>query len=182
MKKNNDEVRNTRKEIVDWAQTLIVSLVVVIVFYTFFFRVVTVDGQSMDPTLQQNDRMLMRVIGYTPQRGDIVVIDSYSQYGKPLIKRVIGLPGDVIDIDFATGDVSVNGTVLDEPYIAAPTVQQHEVRFPVTVEEGHIFVMGDNRPISLDSRSSDVGQLDCMDVLGKVFFRIFPLQKIGTVR
>ena len=91
----------------------------------------------------------------------------------PIIKRVIGLSGDTIDIDFDNGFVYVNGEKLTEPYIAEPTHEYYDVEFPVTVPEGHIFVMGDNRNVSLDSRSSKVGFADKRFVLGKAFFRLF---------
>ena len=99
----------------------------------------------------------------------------------PIVKRVIATKGDTVDIDFSTGTVSVNGEVLEESYIAEPTTTQYDITFPQTVPEGCIFVMGDNRNHSTDSRYGQLGMVDTRYVIGKVLMRIFPFREIGTV-
>ena len=110
-----------------------------------------------------------------------MVIDRNTQEESNLIKRVIGCAGDVIDIDFQQGVVYRNGEALDEPYINEPTFLQMDVEFPVTVPEGCIFVMGDNRNHSDDSRDSEIGMVDTRRVMGKALFRFFPLDRIGGI-
>ena len=117
----------------------------------------------------------------TPQRGDVVIVDSYTSYGKPLVKRVIAKGGDTISIDYDAGTVEVNGEVLQEDYIAEPTHLGYDVEFPYTVPEGTVFVMGDNRNESLDSRSSYVGCIDERDILGKVLLCFLPVSDFGVV-
>ena len=167
--------------ILEWFDALVLSLTLVLIILLFIVRTVNVDGISMEPTLKDGDQLLARSIAYTPQRGDVVVVDGYTSFGKPLVKRVIGVGGDTIDIDFEKGEVEVNGEVLDEPYISAPTTLQYDLNFPVTVPEGQVFLMGDNRPRSKDSRHSDIGFIDERDILGEVVFRLLPVQDIGTV-
>ena len=160
---------------------LIVALVLVLVF-SFFFRIIQVDGSSMVPTLVNGDKLIVWGAGYTPQRGDVVIVDSYTSYGKPLVKRVIAKGGDTVSIDYATGTVAVNGEVLQEDYIAEPTYLGYDVTFPYTVPEGTVFVMGDNRNQSLDSRSTYVGCIDERDILGKVLVCFMPFTDFGVVK
>lgn len=171
--------RNTA--ILEWFDAVIFALVLVLVLLVVAVRTVRVDGSSMVPTLTDGDQLLAYSLGYTPQRGDVIVVDGYTQYGEPLVKRVIGVGGDQIDINFATGQVYVNGTLLDEPYISAPTTRSADVTFPLIVPEGQLFVMGDNRPYSMDSRYSEIGFIDERDVLGKVFMRLLPIGTTGKI-
>ena len=163
-----------RLGIVEWIESIAFSIAVLLVIFLFAVQPAAVSGSSMEPTLQGGDKIILRSAFYTPAKGDIVVIDSYSAYGETLIKRIIALEGDTVDIDFATGDVRVNGELLSEPYILAPTTKTGQVVFPLTVPQGCCFVMGDNRPGSLDSRSEEVGFIDCRNIMGKVFFRLMP--------
>lgn len=167
--------------LLEWYESLVFSIFVVIALFSFVFRITLVYGSSMVPTLAEQDRLIVWAAGYQPARGDVVILDGYIEYGKPLVKRIIGVAGDTVDIDFSTGAVSVNGQVLDEPYIAEPTRTPGDVTFPLTVPAGKVFVMGDNRNGSRDSRDSVVGCLDERDVLGKVVFRILPFNKIGVI-
>ena len=112
----------------------------------------------------------------------MVIVDSYTSYGRPLVKRVIAKGGDTISIDYATGTVEVNGKALEEDYIAEPTYLGYDVEFPYTVPEGTVFVMGDNRNASLDSRSSYVGCIDEQDILGKVLLCFLPFSDFGVVK
>lgn len=165
----------------EWYEALIFAVVVMVVSFSFVFRITLVDGDSMQPTLSDQDRLIVWAAGYEPQRGDIVILDSYISYGSPLVKRVIAMSGDTIYIDYSTGTVMVNGEVLEEPYIMEPTYLQGDVTFPLTVPEGKIFVMGDNRNGSKDSRVSEVGCIDTRDILGKVIFRLMPFDQIGVI-
>ena len=149
----------------EWYDSLVFALAVIVLFFVFAVRIITVSGVSMQPTLYGGDRVAVQSMLYTPQRGDVVVVDGYINYGDPLVKRIIALGGDTVDINFETGAVTLNGAVLEEPYISAPTTTGYDVEFPVTVPEGCVFVMGDNRPRSLDGRSTEVGFIDERDML-----------------
>ena len=179
MAQNITEKRGSN--VLEWYESLIFSIFVVIALFSFVFRITLVYGSSMVPTLAEQDRLIVWATGYEPTRGDVVILDGYIEYGKPLVKRIIAVAGDTVDIDFDAGIVSVNGEVLDEPYIAEPTRLEGDVAFPLTVPEGSVFVMGDNRNGSTDSRNSAVGCIDERDVLGKAVFRILPFDKIGVI-
>ena len=127
----------------------------------------------------RGERILINLMKQ-PDYGDIVVVDGYTSYGKPLVKRVIGKGGDTINIDFAAGIVYRNGVALDEPYTAEPTYLYESVDFPITVPDGCLFVMGDNRNNSTDSRDSRVGCVDERDIMGAAMLRILPFGKIGA--
>ena len=166
----------------EWYDSLVFALAVIVLFFVFAVRIITVSGVSMQPTLYGGDRVAVQSMLYTPQRGDVVVVDGYINYGDPLVKRIIALGGDTVDINFETGAVTLNGAVLEEPYISAPTTTGYDVEFPVTVPEGCVFVMGDNRPRSLDGRSTEVGFIDERDILGKVLLRVFPLSSFDNLQ
>ena len=166
----------------EWYEALISAALVLVLIFSFFFRIIQVDGSSMVPTLVNGDKLIVWGAGYTPQRGDVVIVDSYTSYGKPLVKRVIAKGGDTVSIDYATGTVAVNGEVLQEDYIAEPTYLGYDVTFPYTVPEGTVFVMGDNRNQSLDSRSTYVGCIDERDILGKVLLCFMPFIDFGVVK
>ncbi len=170
------------QEAFEWYEALISAALVLVLVFSFFFRIIQVDGASMVPTLQNGDKLIVWGAGYEPQRGDVVIVDSYTAYGKPLVKRVIAKGGDTISIDYASGTVTVNGEVLNEDYIAEPTYLGYDVEFPYTVPEGTVFVMGDNRNNSLDSRSSYVGCIDERDILGKVLVCFLPFSDFGVVK
>ena len=110
-----------------------------------------------------------------------IVADATDKYRECGASSIIALGGDTVDINFETGAVTLNGAVLEEPYISAPTTTGYDVEFPVTVPEGCVFVMGDNRPRSLDGRSTEVGFIDERDILGKVLLRVFPLSSFGKI-
>ncbi len=171
--------RNT--SILEWFDALLFALTIVLIVLLFFVRTVNVDGSSMLPTLQDGEQLLARSILYTPKRGDVVVIDGYTGFGKPLVKRVIAVGGDTVNIDFEEGNVYVNDVLLDEPYISERTHRAFDVTFPLEVPQGKLFLMGDNRPYSKDSRHSDIGLIDERDLLGEVIFRILPVDRFGPV-
>jgi len=154
--------------IYEFLRTVLLAVLIVMFILVFLFRSAAVDGNSMNPTLQDGDRLLLSTISNNYERGDIVVI--HRDDDEPLIKRVIAVGGDTIDINFITGTVTVNGEVLEEDYIADRTYLQYVdgPEFPLTVPENQVFVMGDNRNDSLDSRSGTVGLVDTRDILGKM--------------
>lgn len=170
-----------KSELFEWLETIAFSLVFVILVFTFVFRIVGVDGESMQNTLENGDRLIISHLFYQPKAGDIVVVTQPNAVNKPLIKRIVALGGQTVDIDTERGLVYVDGVVINEPYIKEPTVRipSPPVTFPYTVPEGCVFVMGDNRNNSLDSRSTDVGPIDERYILGKAVFRIFPFNKFG---
>jgi signal peptidase I len=136
----------------------------------FLCRTSRVEGYSMNPTLRDGQFLLMSAYSGPLRHGDIAVVSGDgSGLGKTIVKRVIGLPGDVIDIDFGEGVVYRNGEPLREPYTAAPTTTRLGMPFPLTVEPGKCFLMGDNRNHSTDSRSPQVGQVDQRDVMRVIF-------------
>ena len=148
-------------------------LVVILLVFLLLFRVVVVSGVSMNNTLLHGDYLLLinNVFYREPAQGDIVVVskDSFKN-GEPIIKRVIATEGQWVDIDFDSGIVYVN----DEPYTNTPTNLHEGVEFPLMVDEGCIFVLGDNRNESKDSRSPEIGQVDKREILGKAFFLFLP--------
>lgn len=169
--------------IFEWVQPLLVALIVVTILLTFVFRQVTVSGTSMQNTLQNKDRLIVTNLFYEPQVGDIVVISHGQNYKTPLIKRVIATGGQTLSIDFETGDVVVDGVLLDEPYTYGETIRltQNPMEVPSVIPEGYVYVMGDHRDGSLDSRSADVGLISVDDIIGKAQFRIFPFSEFGSI-
>ena len=168
-----------------WLHDLVFLLAGVLLVLLLLFRIVIVSGPSMNTTLVDGDYLLLLSnIFYTdPQPGDIVVAskDNFKE-GEPIVKRVIATEGQEVDIDFEAGIVYVDGVALDEPYTLTPTNRMEGVLFPLIVEEGHIFVMGDNRNISKDSRNPEIGLVDTREVLGKAVFLIFPGTDGGTTK
>ena len=165
-----------------WAEALVFALTFLVLLSVFFVRFSGVDGSSMLPTLVDNDQVLVQLIGYDePERGDIVVVYAPYFENEPLVKRVIAKGGDVVDIDPNTGTVSVNGEQLVEPYISEPLLNAGTLSYPYEVPEGQVFVMGDNRNHSSDSRLAEIGSLPYENIIGKVFFRIFPFTRLGSL-
>ena len=167
----------TRMELYDWMQCIVSAVICGIFIFVFIGRTIGVEGNSMMQTLHWYDRVIMSGLFYTPKNGDIIIFrpptDAFGS--APLVKRVIAVEGQTIDIDFDTGDVYVDGIVIDEAsYVNEPTYSKMNFTGPVTVPEGHIFVMGDNRNNSSDSRDARVGMVDTRYVLGKVLFLLVP--------
>ena len=163
-------------------QDLVYMLSVITILFVFFFRLVGVDGSSMYPTFVDRDFLVLEsnVLYRDVQAGDIVVMNvPYFENEGPIVKRVIATGGQTVDIDFDSGEVYVDGARLDEPYTFEPTYESYaaygmSLDYPVTVPEGSIFVMGDNRNHSADSRFAPVGCVDESCVLGKVLLIVFP--------
>lgn len=200
---------NLLKEVWEWFYTIVIALAIAFLIKTYLFDIVRVDGPSMNPTLIHNDRLIITKLGYEPDYGDIVILDStykerqefyknhagadagvfekaklYMGMPKSLkkryyVKRVIAMEGDTIDI--VNGDVILNGEVLQEDYYDGKTaITDMSVEYPVTVSEGHVFVMGDNRSNSKDSRSSSLGEVPVEALLGKAQIRVWPFSAIKT--
>lgn len=176
--------RNLITNSYEWVEALISSLIAVVILFTFLFRVVNVSGPSMLPTLQSNDRVVLSSYFYKPHRGDVVVITHTQKLREPIIKRVIALENQVVNIDFKTGVVSVDGVALDESaYISnGITTQPSDYTYPMQVPPGHVFVLGDNRSVSNDSRFSDVGMVDERYILGKAEMIVFPFNRFGKIK
>ena len=158
------------------------AILAVFVIFTFVFRAVGVDGSSMVPTLHDGDWMAVRSIVTEVKRGDIVIITQPWDRNVPIVKRVIAVSGDVVNIDFNLHEVYVNGEKLNEPYINEPTALSYDMQFPLTVDEGKVFVMGDNRNDSLDSRSKELGYVSVDNIEGKALWRIYPADKLGSIK
>lgn len=165
------------KTILSYLRDFVALLAGVVLIFSLLFRVVVVSGPSMKNTLYNGDYILLlnSALYNEPKYGDIIVAckDSFN-HGEPIIKRVIATEGQTVDIDFEAGIVYVDGVALDEPYTNTPTNVQEGMRFPLVVNEGCVFVMGDNRNSSKDSRSLEIGQIDKREILGKALFLVFP--------
>jgi signal peptidase I len=207
---NNDSTEdNTKKgskvfnELCDMIESVLFSIFTVILIFTFVFKVASVQGTSMEPTLVQDDKLIVSSTFYnTPKQKDIIIIDAENAHlladtdndgqvddvvvadglHKTIVKRVIAVAGQTVDIDFETGNVIIDGEVINEPYINDLT-QNDEFAFeyPITVPDGYVFVLGDHRSVSKDSRSNEIGLVDVNDIIGKVVLRISPLEKFGTL-
>ncbi|MCL1793721.1 MAG: signal peptidase I [Oscillospiraceae bacterium] len=200
------EKKNYIEEIFDWIEIFSSALLTVILLFTFIFRLVTVQGPSMEYTLHggevaygdaSSDNLIISNLFYTPKRGDIVVIQVPNpSFSTPLIKRVIATEGEVIDFDFEKWQVIVyeneeaylngRGDILEEPYVnfePGRYMRNDSVGdfLPVVVEPGKIFVMGDNRNHSSDSRDSRIGQVDVRNIVGRALLRVFPFNKFGAI-
>lgn len=158
----------------DIASILVSSILAVCFIFTFLFKISAVDGSSMNCTLYHGDKLMISARDWNVEYGDIVVISQPNAMGKVLIKRVIATEGQTIEVDASKGTVTVDGKVLDEPYIAERMTEkgQGDMTYPLTVPEGYVFCMGDNRNASTDSRFHIVGLIDTRYIVGEAFYRI----------
>lgn len=189
-------------EIAEILETMLISVFTVMLVFGYLMRPVTVDGRSMVPTLYNGDKLVMYRLFYQPHHGDVVVVNNHGGHvfsgdrvvdtgaslDECIIKRVIATGGQKIEIKAAEGQVYVDDVLLDEPYINELTyTDDHAFEYPITIPEGYVFVMGDNRNHSSDSRSLFVGLVDKDDVMGRAFFRFKPAkdpdtgEKLGSV-
>ena len=171
-----------RREAYDWIQSLISALLICVLVFVFVMRIMDVHGTSMVPTLNNGDKVLVSDLFYEPSRGDIVVFkkDSYDD-NKALVKRVVAVAGDVVNIDFEKGVVYVNGEALEEDYIDVLTTTKIDFIGPQTVPENCLFVLGDNRNASTDSRKKEIGMVDERMILGRAFYVAFPSGDMGWI-
>ncbi|MBP2031642.1 signal peptidase I [Clostridium algifaecis] len=168
------------KELLDIGKSVLIAIIAAFLIITFIFETVSVDGHSMDPTLNNKDRLIVEKVSYyfrAPEPGDIVVIKYPANPSEKFIKRVIGVGGDRIKIE--NGKLYVNDKVKNEPYILEPMIGNFN---EVTVPKNTIFVLGDNRNNSRDSRYSDVGFVNYKMVVGRASFRLYPFSKMGTFK
>lgn len=155
---------------------LVVVAAVAVLLATLFLPVLQVSGDSMNPTLQDKDVIVLVKSG-SLKTGDLC---GFYWQNKLLLKRVIGLPGDIISLD-ENGVVTVNGTVLDEPYVDELALGECDIKFPYQVPENRYFVLGDHRATSIDSRSSVIGCVEKNQIVGKVFIRVWPLSSFSLI-
>lgn len=174
------------RELYDWVEIFVATISIILLVFTFFVRIAYVDGPSMNETLHDGETLVVSNLFYTPKQGDIVVFQSPdSSVEGGIVKRVIATEGQVVDIDFDMWRVTVDGVELYEPYVNflnGYRMREYDVQFPITVPEGHVFVMGDNRNHSNDSRDSDIGFVDTRFIFGRVLFRVTPLDKFGLIK
>lgn len=163
-----------RMELYDWIQCIVTALLCGILLFVFVGRVIGVVGSSMFPTLHSGDRVITSNLFFTPEYGDIIVFRSPTYGESTLVKRVIATEGQTIDIDFDRGIVYIDGRAIQEDYIAELTTISDDFDGPLTVPEGFLFVMGDNRNKSTDSRSDLIGLVDTRTIIGKVYWLIIP--------
>ena len=172
----------SRMALYDWVQCIVAAVVSGILIFTFIGRVDGIKGTSMIQTLQDGDTVLLSDLFFTPKYGDIVFIKTETYGDTPIVKRVIATAGQTIDIDFVTGDVTVDGSVLRENYINTPTTTSEGFDGPVTIPDGCVFVMGDNRNDSMDSRSREIGYVDTRQIIGKVLLVLIPGRDLSGAR
>lgn len=174
--------KGTNMGLYDWLQSIVSAVVAGILIFVFIGKVDGIKGPSMMQTLQNGDTVIISNLFYTPKYQDIIFIKTETYGDTPIVKRVIATAGQTVDIDFERGVVSVDGVDLQEDYVNEPTTLRINFDGPVTVPEDHVFVMGDNRNESSDSRDSRVGMIDVRDILGKVYFILIPGKGYGTNR
>lgn len=194
----NEEKTNFIDDLFDMTESVIYAVFVVLLIFTYILRIATVDGTSMEPTLQNEDRLIVSDIFFTPKPRDIVIINSEKAHlfaddsetevietdglNKRIVKRVIATEGQTVDIDFKLGEVYIDGEKIYESYIADLTTRNEGAfNYPIVIPEGYLFVMGDNRIWSKDSRHPSVGLVKEEDVSGHVLLRISPFEKFGFV-
>ena len=175
--------RDGGRNLYDWVGTVAAVALTAVIIFTFAVRLVLVSGPSMRETLQDQDCLLVLNAplcgGF--ETGDIVIIqrDDFRD-GEPIVKRIVATEGQTVDIDFDAGTVFVDGELLEEEYVRAPTYLEEGLTFPVTVPEGHVFVLGDNRNDSDDSRDPELGPVDTRYLLGRAVLLLFPGETADT--
>lgn len=172
MKNENTKYNKRVLSAFEWLDSIVFSLTIVLLIFTFAIKTFIVQGSSMEPNFYTGDRVFALELGYEPQSGDVVVIDDNNNLDEPLIKRVVATAGQTVNIDPTTGAVTVDGVAFDEPIAAADVNVRGDAVYPLTVPEGYVFVMGDNRAVSLDSRYSQLGCVDVRSIVGKELFTL----------
>ena len=163
--------------VLEWLETIVAAFAIVTVVFTFAARVITVDGSSMEPNYYDGNRVLITSIAGEAKQGDVVVITH--ALNETLIKRVVATEGQVVDFDKELGELIVDGT--ENGITFAAENRDDIMKFPQTVPEGHVFVLGDNRDNSSDSRMLSVGMIDRRNIMGRAVFNLYPPSKVGPV-
>ncbi len=173
-----------RRELYDWIESLMVALIFCVILFSFVLRLINVSGPSMNPTLYEGNKMLVSDLFYKPKAGDVVVFKNVDDNNeeKALVKRVIATEGQEINIDFEHGIVYVDGQPLEEEYAAEPIHNKLDFIGPKTVPEGCVFVLGDNRNSSRDSRARSIGMVDERLIIGRVYAVVYPIDAIRWVK
>ena len=174
------------KTLYEWLEEIVIALTLVILVFTFLFRVVTVTGESMLPNFVEGQKLIVTNLGHSVEQGTVVVITNVRN--EPIIKRVIATEGQTVDIDYETGVVYVDGEAVDETQFGLengittrPYSTLEAMVFPQTVPEGCVFVLGDNRSVSKDSRYTEVGMVDTRHILGEAVFTLYPFDRFGVI-
>lgn len=174
------------KTLYEWLEEIVIALTLVILVFTFLFRVVTVTGESMLPNFVEGQKLIVTNLGHSVEQGTVVVITNVLN--EPIIKRVIATEGQTVDIDYETGIVYVDGEAVDETQFGLengittrPYSTLEAMVFPQTVPEGCVFVLGDNRSVSKDSRYTEVGMVDTRHILGEAVFTLYPFDRFGVI-
>jgi len=177
-KKSGRQPESAATVIYTWVQALVSAVVAVVLIFTFGVRLINVNGPSMQDTLYTGDELLILNAAYCNfKAGDVVVINDYNAeepLNETLVKRIVAVGGQTVDVDFASGVVYVDGLPLDEPYTKEPTFRAEGQTFPVTLADDEVFVMGDNRNSSSDSRDSRLGPVNIGYLQGKVLLLLIP--------
>lgn len=196
LKKEEEPAGGWKRDLFDWLQLLVIVLVIIVGTFTFIVGIIGVDGNSMYPTLHHQDMMLVQRLAYEPEAGDVIVLRKDGTFeDRALVKRIVATGGQTVYIDYTANTITVDGVVLDEPYINYaydPTygddpmalhygLDSQYVNRQFTVPEGSVFVCGDNRNHSSDSRSPELGMVDERYIIGKVLVVFFPLTNFGFV-
>lgn len=174
------------KTLYEWLEEIVIALTLVILVFTFLFRVVTVTGESMLPNFVEGQKLIVTNLGHSVEQGTVVVITNVLN--EPIIKRVVATEGQTVDIDYETGVVYVDGEAVDETQFGLengittrPYSTLEAMVFPQTVPEGCVFVLGDNRSVSKDSRYTEVGMIDTRHILGEAVFTLYPFDRFGVI-
>ena len=186
VKKENEpeEQATLGQSLYSWVQAVAPVIIGIVLVFTFVGRLTPVDGPSMEPTLWHGDMMVVRSLGYTPKQGDVVVLTKpFENITGPIVKRVIAVGGQTVEIDYAANTIYVDGEEIPQDYILEPMEQKSwQTISTITVPEGEVFVMGDNRNVSNDSRNPDLGTVDTRYILGKAELVLFPFGDLGLIR
>jgi len=165
----------------EWTEVTVQAIIIVVFLMTFVFRIVNVSGESMLNTLHDEDRVVITKWNYKPKNGDVVVIRHSKKLDFPIIKRIIALEGQKLEINFKDGSVKVDGLKIKEPYIKERMWLKGDAQIPLVIPKGCCFVMGDNRNNSTDSRFSEVGLISYEDIVGRASYIVFPFNRIGVI-
>lgn len=188
MQPEKKELGGTAKSAFEWAEDLVIAIVLVATIFTFFFRIITVDGDSMEPNYTSENRVLVSGWMSDVKQGDVVIVTNLQSMKGPIIKRVIATEGQTVDFDAEKGAVLVNGVAVDDSQFGLENgitriewSNYESLSFPAVVPQGCVFVLGDNRTISMDSRYEQIGMIDKRNILGKTMLRVYPFEQFGAV-